>query len=173
MFERIKRHFSKKEKDELADWREVSALPKDVVSKKELDTLQKEVVGELESLQNEENAQGIAKPQTLFYFHKYIDAKFNKSDFDIDTYFAKKQNIVDQKYAEGIGDLKAEFTGYKELIDEIKEVDRRLRKKVNKLDPTSRVDEDALPTYDDSELLQKQISELPEDIEWIKLEEAK
>ena len=80
---------------------------------------------------------------------------------------------MDQKYAEGIGDLKAEFTGYKELIDEIKEVDRRLRKKVNKLDPTSQVDEEALPTYDDSGLLQKQILELPEDIEWTKFEEAK
>lgn len=173
MFERIRRHFSKKETDERADWREISALPKDVVSKKELDALQEEVVDELESLQSGENNQGIAKPQTLFYFHKYIDAKFNKNDFDIDTYFTKKQNIVDQKYAEGIGDVKAEFTGYKELIDEIKEVDRRLRKKVNKLDPTSRVDEEALPTYDDSELLQKQILELPEDIEWVKLEEAK
>lgn len=173
MFEKIKQLFSRKKNDELTDWREISALPKDVVSKKELDALQKEVVDELESLQSSENTQGIAKPQTLFYFHKYIDAKFNKNDFDIDTYFAKKQNIVDQKYAEGIGDLKAEFTGYKELIDEIKEVDRRLRKKVNKLDPTSQVDEDALPTYDDSELLQKHISELPEDIEWTKLEEVK
>lgn len=166
--------FKRDKSDEKADWRDISALPKDVVSKEELDALQKEVIDELETLQDEANTQtGIAKPQTLFYYHKYIDAKFNKKDFDIDTYYMKKQNIIDQKYADGIGDIKYECTGYKELIDEIKEVDQRLRRKINKLDPTSCVDEEAIPTYDDSEILYAQLLALGEDIDWEKLEEEK
>ena len=162
----------KKDEDIESDWRDLDALPREAVSKSELDTLQKEVVDELERLQADTIAQAgessIAKPQTLFYYHKYIDTKFNKSDFDIDTYFSKKQNIVDRKYAEGLGDVEAEFTGYKELISEIHKVDQRLRRKVNKLDPNSQVDLDAPGTYDDSVELLNQINDIPKELDWNK-----
>lgn len=169
--------FHKKKDDDVnADWRDLNALPKEVVSKKELDSLQKEVVEELEHLQSDTVKQmsekPTAKPQTLYYYHKYIDAKFNKGDFDIDTYFTKKQNIIDQKYAEGLGDIKAEFTGYKELLNEIQEVDQRLRRKINKLDPNSNIDLEAIGTYDDSAKLLEQINELPEEINWNSFEEG-
>lgn len=170
-------NFFKKERDDdaNANWRDLNALPREIVSKKELDKLQKEVVEELAHLQNDTTKQieehPTAKPQTLYYYHKYIDAKFNKGDFDIDTYFTQKQNIIDQKYAEGLGDIKSEFTGYKELIDEIREVDQRLRRKINKLDPTSNIDLEAIGTYDDSIELLRQINELPEEINWNNLKE--
>ena len=158
-----------------ADWRNLNALPREVVSKKELDSLQKEVINELEALQRETVAQigdrATAKPQTLYYYHKYIDAKFNKGDFDVDTYFTQKQNIVDQKYAEGLGDIRAEFTGYKELLDEIREADQRLRRKINKLDPSSDIGLDSVGTYDDSVRLLEVINELPEEINWNEFEE--
>lgn len=164
----------KKEDEEEVDWRDISALPREVVSKKELDTLQDEVVNELDKLQRETIAEvgsnSAAKPQALFYCHKYIDSKFNKKDFDIDTYFVKKQNIIDQKYAEGVGDLKAELTGYKELIDRIKEIDKRLRKKINKLDPTSCVDENSIPSYDDSDYLIGLVDDISEGVDWKGLE---
>lgn len=164
----------KKDEDLESDWRDLNSLPKEAVSKKELDSLQKEVVEELKQLQEEAIAESgetsSAKPQTLYYYHKYIDAKFNKEDFDIDTYFTKKQNIIDQKYAEGLGDVKSEFTGYKELLTEIKEVDQRLRRKINKLDPSSNIDLEAAGTYDDSETLWSQINELSAGINWNNLE---
>jgi len=165
-------HFFRKRKDDDADsdWRDLNSLPKEAVSKKELDALQKEVVEELEKLQEEAiqkaGETSSAKPQTLYYYHKYIDAKFNKGDFDIDTYFTRKQNIIDQKYAEGLGDIKSEFTSYNELLDEIREVDQRLRRKINKLDPTSNIDIDAVGTYDDTESLLSQINELSAGINW-------
>ncbi len=160
----------KKDEDADYDWRDLDALPKEIVSEKELDAMQDEVVKKLTNLEQDTIKQAgdipTAKPQALFYCHKYIDAKFNKEYFDIDTYFSRKQNIVDQKYAEGLGDIKAEFTGYRELIEEIKEVDWRLRKKINKLDPSSNVNLDVAGTYDDSEALLEQINELPAGINW-------
>lgn len=160
----------KKDEDTESDWRDLNSLPKEAVSKKELDALQREVVEELRQLQedaiSDAGESSSAKPQTLYYYHKYIDAKFNKEDFDIDTYFTKKQNVIDQKYAEGLGDVKSEFTGYKELLVEIREVDQRLRRKINKLDPSSNIDLEAIGTYDDSEALLKQIEELSSGIDW-------
>ena len=165
----------KKDEDANADWRDLNSLPKEAVSKKELDALQDEVVEELERLQNDAIEQAgetpSAKPQTLYYYHKYIDAKFNKSDFDIDTYFTKKQNIIDQKYAEGLGDVKSEFTDYKELLNEINEVDQRLRRKINKLDPNSNIDLNAVGTYDDSAEFLEKINSIQEEINWNNLEE--
>ncbi|MDO4889236.1 MAG: hypothetical protein Q4A25_00885 [Candidatus Saccharibacteria bacterium] len=163
----------RKNEDEELDWRDLNSLPKEAVSKKELDSLQKEVVEELRQLQEDAirdaGETSTAKPQTLYYYHKYIDAKFSKEDFDIDTYFTKKQNIIDQKYAEGLGDIKSEFTGYKELLTEIREVDQRLRRKINKLDPSSNIDLEAIGTYDDSEMLLVQINELSAGINWKEL----
>lgn len=160
----------KKDEDEESDWRDLNSLPKEAVSKKELDALQNEVIEELGHLQEEaireSGETSTAKPQTLYYYHKYIDAKFSKEDFDIDTYFTRKQNIIDQKYAEGLGDVKSEFTGYKELLVEIREVDQRLRRKINKLDPSSNIDLGTIGTYDDSEILLNQINELSAGINW-------
>ena len=169
--------FSKKKhgEDEV-DWRDLDALPTEIVSKEELDGLQNEVVSEIESIQreaiNNSNATDTQKPQSLFYYHKYIDSKFNKNDFDIDTYFTKKQNTVDRKYAEGISDLKEEFTGYRELIEKIREVDNRLRRKINKLDPTSNKDLSTVGAYDDTEDIKKLVDSIPEDIDWTELERS-
>lgn len=157
------------------DWRNLKSLPREVVSKQELDALQKEVISELEILQKEAQQQAndnsTAAPQTLFYYHKYIDAKFNKTNFDVDSYFVRKQNIIDQKYAEGLGQLKSEFTGYEELIDEIREVEGRLRHKIRKLDPNSGTSLKNFGTFDDSQQLLEQIDTLPEEINWSKLED--
>ena len=124
-------------------------------------------------MKSKSDAVSSAQPQTLFYYHKYIDAKFSKSDFDVDAYFIKKQNIIDKKYAKGLGDLKAEFTGYKELLNQIHEVDQRLRRKINKLDPRSNLDLNAPDTYDDSAKLLAEIEQLPEEINWNNLQEER
>ena len=172
-------NFFKREQEDETDneWRDLDTLPKEVISKAELDRLQKEVIDELEKLQTEtvikSDAVSSAQPQTLFYYHKYIDAKFSKSDFDVDAYFIKKQNIIDKKYAKGLGDLKAEFTGYKELLNQIHEVDQRLRRKINKLDPRSNLDLNAPDTYDDSAKLLAEIEQLPEEINWNNLQEER
>lgn len=163
--------FRKKNLEDIeSDWRDLNALPHEVVSKKELDALQKEVIDELEKLQADTlsgyGENNVEKPQTLYYYHKYIDSKFNKEDFDVDTYFTGKQNIIDQKYAEGLGDVRAEYVIYKDTLAEIQEIDRRLRRKTNKLDPTSNIDLDATGSYDDSEDLLSQINEIPKEIDW-------
>ncbi len=159
------------------DWRNTDLLPQEVISKKELDDLQAEVINELNALQASTiqrfGATDSDKPQTLYYYHKYIDAKFNKNDFDVETFYAKKQDIIDRKYAEGLGDVNAEFTGYKELIEEIKEVDQRLRRKTNKLDPDSNVDVDLKCLYDDSEKIEEQIRALSNGVDWASLEATK
>lgn len=166
--------FKRKNDENEEDWRDIDALPTEVVSKEELDALQEEVVSEIESIQKEaianSNATSSQKPQSLFYYHKYIDAKFNKSDFGIDTYFVRKQNIVDRKYAEGVSDLREEFTGYKELIDKIREVDNRLRRKINKLDPTSFKDLSVVGVYDDTSEIDDLVNSIPEDLNWEELE---
>lgn len=159
------------------DWRNTDLLPQEVLTKKELDDLQKEVLDELDKLQvstiERFGATDSDKPQTLFYYHKYIDSKFNKNEFDVETFYAKKQDIIDKKYAEGLGDVNAEFTGYKELIEEIKEVDQRLRRKTNKLDPESNIDIDLKCLYDDSDRIEEQIKNFSNEIDWAKLEESK
>ena len=161
--------------NEIEDWRDLEALPEEVVSKKELDLLQKEVIIELEHVQASAKKSGdgelTAEPQALFYYHKYIDAKFNKNDFDVETYFARKQNIIDRKYAEGLGELNQEFTGYKELLEEISEYEQRFRRKTNELDPESKMDLEAPGTYDDSAKLLEQIKLLPNEINWEKQKE--
>ena len=170
----VKLGIRKKDKN---DWRNTDLLPQEVLTKKELDDLQNEVLEELDRLQVSTIqrfwATDTDKPQTLFYYHKYIDSKFNKNEFDVETFYAKKQDIIDKKYAEGLGDVNAEFTGYKELIEEIKEVDQRLRRKTNKLDPESNIDMDLKCLYDDSEKIEEQIKNFPNEIDWAKLEESK
>lgn len=159
------------------DWRNTDHLPQEVITKRELDGLQNEVLNELNNLQvstiERFGATDSDKPQTLFYYHKYIDSKFNKNEFDLETFYAKKQDIIDRKYAEGLGDINSEFTGYKELIEEIKEVDQRLRRKTNKLDPDSNIDIDLKCLYDDSDKIEKLIDSFPNEIDWASLEGAK
>ena len=168
--------FKKKHDEDKIDWRDLDALPTEIVSKEDLDALQREVVAEIESIQREaiahSDASGTQKPQSLFYYHKYIDSKFNKGEFDIDTYFTKKQNIIDRKYAEGVSDLREEFTGYKELIEKIREVDSRLRRKINKLDPTSNKDLTAAGVYDDTDAVESLVNSIPEDLDWNNLERS-
>lgn len=163
--------------DDSDNWRNTDLLPQEVLTKKELDALQQEVLNELNSLQvstiERFGATDSDKPQTLFYYHKYIDSKFNKNEFDVDTFYAKKQDIIDKKYAEGLGDVNSEFTGYKELIEEIKEVDQRLRRKTNKLDPESNIDIDLKCLYDDSDRIEEQIKGFANEIDWVGLEASK
>ena len=69
-----------------------------------------------------------------------------------------------------MGDVNSEFTGYKELIEEIKEVDQRLRRKTNKLDPDSNIDINLKCLYDDSEKIEKLIDGFSNEIDWASLE---
>ena len=55
------------------------------------------------------------------------------------------------------------------MLTEIREVDQRLRRKINKLDPSSNIDLESIGVYDDSEMLLRQICELPADIDWGKI----
>ena len=151
-------------------WRNLDALPGRVITKAELDGLQKEVVDEIDRVLEEAVAKaGVAqdaKPQTLFYCHKYIDSKFNKSDFDIDSYYIEKQNLIDAMYSEGLGELESEYTGYASLLAKIREVEQRLNRKTNVLDPESELDEQNDTAYDDSESLRLAIAELPRELNW-------
>lgn len=147
-------------------WRDLDALPDEVLSKQELDGLQHEVIQELKHLQAEAGDSKTAKPQALFYIHKYIDSKFDKNDFDVNTYYSKKQNIIDRNYAAGLGELNSEITGYRELLDEIKEVEQRMRRKINILDTEANLDPTQTGSYDDSAELLKQVQALPTSIQW-------
>ena len=152
------------------DWRNLDALPGRVITKAELDHLQKEVVDEIDRVLDEAVAKaGVsqdAKPQTLFYCHKYIDSKFNKNAFDVDSYYIEKQNLIDSMYSEGLGELESEFTGYATLLAKTREVEQRLNRKVNLLDPESELDEQSNTAYDDSEELRRAIAELPRELNW-------
>lgn len=157
------------------DWRDLDALPKEVISKNELDELQNEVIQELKALQgdtiNQSGEKSTAKPQTLYYYHKYIDAKFNKNDFNINTYFSKKQNIIDYKYAEGIGDIQAELAEYEELYKKAQELERRYRVKIAKLDPTFPLNNDINFSDDTILKMSAEVNALPQEIHWHQLEE--
>lgn len=156
-------------------WRNLDALPSEVFSKAELDNMQKEVVDEINEIQKlairESGESHSAKPQALFHYHKYIDAKFSKNDFDVDTVFSKKQNIIDQNYAQGLGEVSAELTGYQGLIDQLREVEQRLRRSTNALDPEAALQLDAPGSYDDAAELLEQFRDLPRDLNWKKLKE--
>ena len=57
------------------DWHEpISSL--EVISKKELDK------------------EKVVDPKALFYIHKYLDARFNKSSFIISSRYIEKQNHI-------------------------------------------------------------------------------
>lgn len=156
-------------------WRDLDALPKEILSKEELDRMQAEVVGELDRIQNEEIAKAQAttdaKPQSIFYCHKYIDAKFNKNAFDIESHYVKKQNTVDHLYAEGYGELLKEVTGYKELLDNIKREENRMLYRLRELDPRAAESFDSTEPYDDPSEIEAAVASLPTKIQWKELEE--
>ncbi len=145
------------------DWRNLKALPREVISKRKLDSLQSEVLEEI-------NKQLAVEPQAVFYCHKYIDAKFNKTDFDVDTYFLNAQNEIDRKYAEGIGELLAEFADYKELIQEIKDDMSRMNYVAHNLTPNIPIEpqKDTMHSY---QTLEQRINDLPPEISWQQIEE--
>ena len=157
------------------DWRNFDALPNKVITKSELDQLQKEVVYEIESALDgaiaKSGVNNDAKPQALFYCHKYIDAKFNKNNFDINSYYHAKQNLIDQMYAEGLGEVEAELDEYDALVEMTRTVERRMRRKENDLDPESALDEADSTVHDDSEELRAEIINLPRMLIWQKGEE--
>lgn len=156
------------------DWRNLNALPKEVLSNRKLNQMEKKVVRELKKIQDQEidkhHLPHSAKPQALYYYHKYIDAKFSKRNFDVDTLFNQKQSIIDQKYAEGLGELHDEITGYRELIAEIREAEKRMHRRMSVLDPDSSLDTNNDGTYDDSDDLLDQIQALPREINWKNLQ---
>ncbi len=156
------------------DWRNLNALPKEVLSDRALNRMERKVVKELKKIQDQEidknHLPHSAKPQALYYYHKYIDAKFSKRNFDVDTLFSQKQGIIDQKYAEGLGELHNEITGYRELIEEIREAEKRMRRRMNILDPESNLDVEANGTYDDSAELLDQVQALPRELRWRNLQ---
>ena len=148
--------FSRKKEDS-PDWRKPNAIPKEVLTKEELDDLEHQVIAELRE-------NDTLHPQALFYIHKYIDAKFDKRDFDIDTAYAKKQNIIDELYAEGISDIYSSFTGYKGLVGEITAAHNDLERIAKKLDVDST--EASTQEYDDTDEILREINALPTSLNW-------
>lgn len=152
------------------DWRNFDTLPSKVITKSELDQLQKEVVDEIEATLDgaiaKSGVNNDAKPQALFYCHKYIDSKFNKNNFDIDSYYHAKQNLIDQMYAEGLGEVEAELNEYTTLIERTRAVEQRMRRKENTLDPESALNETDSTVYNDSGKLCTEIAGLPRILNW-------
>ena len=152
------------------DWRNFDTLPSKVITKSELDQLQKEVVDEIENTLDgaiaKSDTSNDVKPQALFYCHKYIDSKFNKNDFDIDSYYHAKQNLIDQMYAEGLGEVEAELNEYSSLIERTRAVEQRMRRKENVLDPESALDETESTICDDTEKLYAEVANLPHILDW-------
>lgn len=153
----IIRKFIKKE-DISTDWRNPKATL-EVISKQELDSLQKETINDLSS-------EGVIDPKALFYIHKYIDSKFSKKDFNVEDRFINKANKLDQLYAEGRAEIYAEYTGYEELMERAREADMRLRRAIVALDPETTVPTDECKLYDDSELLKAQFEKLTDKLTW-------
>lgn len=151
------RKFAKKDNDSI-DWRDPRTTL-EVVSKKELDGLQKEVIEEL-------NVEKVIDPEALFYIHKYIDAKFDQRDFNVGDRFINKANRLDQLYSDGRAEIYAEYTGYEELMERAKEADMRLRRAIVALDPETTVPTDECRLYDDSDLLKAKYEKLSEKLNW-------
>lgn len=144
-------------KDESPDWKKPEAIPKEVLSKKELDDLERQTIAELRD-------NDTLHPQALFYIHKYIDAKFDKKDFDVDTVYAKKQSVIDELYAEGISDIYSSFTGYKGLVDGITAARENLERIAKNLDMENA--EVSSKEYDDTEEMLREIEALPTSLNW-------
>lgn len=159
------------------DWRELNVFPQEAVTKEELDNLQNEVVEEINRMQDDfanktssESFTFSAKPQSLYYFHKYIDAKFDKKNFDFDRFFFAKQNLVDRKYAEGMGELHSEIADYRDLMVSVNELGRRLQRKINQLDPDAKMRVDDLLIQEHADF-HTQLEKLPAKINWQEIEE--
>ncbi len=155
------------------DWRDLRVLPKEIIPKRRLDKMEKTVVDDLKKIQDEEVTQhhlpSSAKPQALFYYHKYIDAKFNKWNFDIDRLFSDKQNIIDEMYAQGLGELNIELVNYQKQIKELKEAEQRMCRKLMMVDPEAESSLELSETYNDADELVRQILSLPHELNWKKL----
>lgn len=139
------------------DWRRPDAIPKEVISKAELDAMEKNSIWEIQK-------NDAFTPQSLYYIHKYIDAKFSKNDFDVDTAFSKKQNKIDELYAEGLSDIYSAYTGYKMLVEKMDSLSERIARLSKKMDIET--PDVITKEYDDSEELFKEIKELPEFLDW-------
>lgn len=146
-----------RKKVESPDWKKPEAIPKEVLSKKELDDLEHQVIAELRE-------NDTLHPQALFYIHKYIDAKFDKRDFDVDTAYAKKQSVIDELYAEGLSDIYSSFTGYKDLVNEITAAHENLERIAKNLDMDNA--EVNAKEYDDTEEIFKEIKALSTSLNW-------
>lgn len=144
-------------KDDLSDWMRPEGVPTEVLSKRELDALENRVVHELDK-------NNVLQPQALFYVHKYIDAKFNKKDFDVETAYANKQSIIDQMYAEGLSEIYSSFTGYKGLVDEISVARENFERIAKRLDAEN-IGINA-EEFDDTEEIRKEIEALPTSLAW-------
>lgn len=139
------------------DWRKPDAIPKEVISKAELDAMEKASIVEIEK-------NDAFTPQSLYYIHKYIDAKFSKNDFDVDTAFSKKQNIIDELYADGLSDIYSAYTGYCMLIEKMDTLSNRIVRLSKKMDIET--PEIVTKEYDDSQGLFNEINALPVKIDW-------
>ncbi len=155
------------------DWRRLDALPQEIITEHELNQMQDKVTHELSMIQKESEERISShhdhKPQALFYFHKYIDSKFNKSNAAINAFFYRKQNIIDQKYAEGLGEVKAEIIEYNQKLAQVHEAELRLQQKLSLIDPTQEINLQPNHKYDDSKLIQE-AEELPTHLNWLQYE---
>ena len=131
----------------------------EVISKAELDGMQRETISDLQ-------AEGVLDPKALFYIYKYIDAKFDKKDFNVEDRFIAKANKLDQFYSEGRAEVYAEFSGYKTLFDLTKDADRRLRSAIIALDPETELKASDCRVEDDYDSLKSSYNKLPTLLNW-------
>lgn len=131
----------------------------EVVSKAELDEMQQETIEDLQK-------EGVLNPKALFYLYKYIDAKFNKKDFNVEDRFIAKANMLDQFYSEGMAEVYADFTDYEELVKRTIEANLCLRRAIVALDPEADVDTAQSNIKNDAKELEASYNQLSKQLNW-------
>lgn len=140
------------------DWRDpISSL--EVVSEKELRKIKDDTKAEL-------NKENVVDPKALFYIHKYIDARFNKSSFIISSKYIEKQNQIDTLFAEGRAKTFSALSEYEDVMKELEEAEQRYKRALINMDYKIK-DELKNKTFEnDLNELRNSFNEIPNKINW-------
>lgn len=140
------------------DWHEpISSL--EVVSKKELSKIKENTKKELKK-------EKVVDPKALFYIHKYIDARFNKSSFIISSRYIEKQNQIDTLYAEGRAKTFSTLTEYEDVMKALDEAEKRYKRALVNMDYKIK-DELQNKTFEnDLNDLRNSFNEIPSKLNW-------
>lgn len=140
------------------DWHEpISSL--EVISKKELEKIKKKTKKELKK-------ENVVDPKALFYIHKYLDARFNKSSFIISSRYIEKQNQIDTLFASGRAETFSLLTEYEDVMKALDEAEKRYKRALVNMDHKVKDELQNKSFENDLKALRNSFNEIPSRLNW-------